>query len=215
LTVLAIVIGVSKNLKSGLFFFISACLWIFFSAEMVGFIIFFDSGNYESMLIVLIPFLLSAGLFFTVKIESKFINKLYKKLLLIPVLLILGIGSYIYKPTIEEINCWYYFDNNETYKVHFAKAPERTFDVELTSSDLKKEVKTKAIQYEGVYGYYCPETKVRVVTSFGKIISVKIIGFRNSKIDKKVSFSSPEKIPLEKVNGKLEILKPSWLRIWN
>ena len=100
---------------------------------------------------------------------------------------LLGIGSYIYKPTIEEINCWYYFDNDETYNVRFGTAPERTFDVELTSDDLKKEVKTEAIQYEGRDGYYCPETKVRVVTSFGQIISVRIIGFRNSEIDKKVS----------------------------
>ena len=191
LTITAIVMGFSKNVKSGLIFFVSSCLWIIFSAETIGFIVFFDSGNYGRMIIGLIPFLLSVGLLFSIKIENKFINKFNRKLLLIPVLLILGIGSYIYKPSMEEINCWYYFDNGKTYNVRFAKAPERTFDVELTSDDLKKEVMADAIQYEGRDGYYCPETKVRVVTSFGKIISVKIIGFRNSEIDKKISFSSP------------------------
>ena len=215
LTITAIVMGFSKNVKFGLIFFVSSCLWIIFSAETIGFIVFFDSGNYGRMIIGLIPFLLSVGLLFSIKIENKFINKFNRKLLLIPVLLILGIGSYIYKPSMEEINCWYYFDNGKTYNVRFAKAPERTFDVELTSDDLKKEVMADAIQYEGRDGYYCPETKVRVVTSFGKIISVKIIGFRNSEIDKKISFSSPEKIPLENVIGKLEILKPFMLRLWD
>ena len=215
MTIVAIVMGIIKHKKFGLALFISACMWIILSAETIGFILFFDLGHYERMIIGLIPFLLSAGLLLSVKIESKFINKLYKKLLLIPALSILGIGSYIYKPTIEEINCWYYFDNDETYNVLFAKAPERTFEVELTSADLKKEVMTEAIQYEGRDGYYCPETKVRVVTIFGNIKSIKIIGFRNSEIDKKVNFSSTEIIPLEKVNGKLEILKPFLLRIWN
>ena len=83
------------------------------------------------------------------------------------------------------------------------------------SDELKKEVKTEALQYEGRNGYYCPETKVRVGTCFGKIKSAKIMSFRNSEIDKKVNFSSPTKIPLEKVNGKLEILKPFILRLWN
>ncbi|WP_421920085.1 hypothetical protein [Marinifilum sp.] len=215
LTILAIVMGIIKSVKSGIIFFITACLWIIFSAETIGFIILFDPSNYEKMLIGLIPFVLGAGLLFSVKIESKFINKLYKKLILIAVLLILGIGSYIYKPTIEEINCWYYFDNDETYNVRFTKSPERTFDVELTSVDLKKEVMAEAIQYEGHVGYYCPETKIRVVSSFGKIKSIKIIGFRNSETDEKINFTSTEIIPLESVNGKLEIIKPFMLRLWN
>jgi len=108
----------------------------------------------------------------------------------------------IYKPTTEEVNCWYYFDNSQTYNVLFAEGSERTFEVELSSSELKNEVKTEALQYEGRKGYYCPETKVRIVTNFRKIISAKIMSFRNSETDKKVNFRSPIKIPLEKVNGK-------------
>jgi hypothetical protein len=53
------------------------------------------------------------------------------------------------------------------------------------------------------------------VTNFGKIISAKIMSFRNSETDKKLNFTSPIKIPLEKVNGKLEIMKPLMLSLWN
>lgn len=215
ITVIAIIMGISKHEKADLIFLISACLWMILSAETIGFVIFFDSGNYGRMLIGLIPFLLSSGVFFSTQTEINLINTLTNKLLLVPLLLLIGIGSYVYKPTTEEVNCWYYLDNDKTYNVRFAESPERTFEVELSSDGLKKEVKTEALQYEGRNGYYCPETKVRVVTSFGKIISAKIMSFRNSEIDKKVIFSNPTKIPLEKVNGKLEILKPFILRLWN
>lgn len=215
LTVIAIIAGITKHKKVNLIFIISACLWIILSAETIGFVIFFDEGNYGRMLFGVIPFLLSIGLLFSTQTEIKLINTLTKKFLLAPLFMLIGIGSYVYKPTIEEVNCWYYLDNDKTYNVRFAETPERTFEVELSSDELKKEVKEEALQYEGRKGYYCPETKVRVVTSFGKIISAKIMSFRNSKINKKVNFSSPTKIPLEKVNGKLEILKPFMLRLWN
>jgi len=215
LTIIAIIAGISKHKKANLIFIFSACLWIVFSAETIGFVIFFDEGNYQRMLLGFIPLLLSMGVLFSTQTDIKLINTIMQKFILVSLLMLIGIGSYIYKPTTEEINCWYYFDNNKTYNVLFAKAPERTFEVELSSDELKKEVKTEALQYEGRNGYYCPETKVRVVTSFGKIISAKIMSFRNSKIEKEVIFSSPTKIPLEKVNGKLEILKPFILRLWN
>ncbi|MFC6999824.1 hypothetical protein [Rufibacter roseus] len=215
LTVIAIIMGISKNKKADIVFFISACLWIILSAETIGFVIFFDEGKYGRMLIGVIPFMISTGLLLTAQIEFKLLNTFTKRFALVPFFLILGIGSYVYKPTIEEVNCWYYLGNEKTYKVLFAEAPERTFEVELSSEELKKEVKNEALQYEGRNGYYCPETKVRVVTNFGKISSAEILSFRNSEIDKKVNFSSPAKIPLEKVNGKLEILKPFILRLWN
>jgi len=215
LTVIAIIAGITKHKKASLIFIISACLWIMLSAESIGFVIFFDEGNYGRMLFGVIPFLLSTGLLFSTKTEIKLIDTLTKKFLLVPLFMLIGIGSYVYKPTTEEVNCWYYLDNDKTYNVRFAETPERTFEVELSSDELKKEVKEEALQYEGRKGYYCPETKVRVVTSFGKIISAKIMSFRNSEIDKKVNFNSPTKIPLEKVNGKLEILKPFILRLWN
>jgi hypothetical protein len=214
LTAIAIIVGISKHKKANLVFIISACLWMVLTAETIGFVIFFDEGNYGRILFGVIPFLLSTGLLFSTQTEIKLINTITKKFLLVPLFMLIGIGSYVYKPTTEEVNCWYYLDNDKTYNVRFAETPERTFEVELSSDKLKKEVKEEALQYEGRKGYYCPETKVRVVTSFGKIISAKIMSFRNSEIDKKVNFSSPTKIPLEKVNGKLEILKPFILRLW-
>lgn len=215
ITVIAIIAGISKHKKADTIFFISACMWMILSAETIGFVIFFDAGNYERTLVGIIPLLLSTGVMFSSQTEMKLTNTLTKKFLIAPLFILLGICSYIYKPTTEEVNCWYYLNNDKTYNVLFAETPERTFEVELSSAGLKKEVKTEALQYEGRNGYYCPETKVHVVTSFGKIISAKIMSFRNSEIDRKVEFSSPTEIPLEKVNGKLEILKPFMLRLWN
>jgi len=215
LTVITIIAGISKHKKANLIFIISACLWMMLSAETIGFVIFFDEGNYPRMLLGIIPFLLSMGVLFSTQNEIKLISTFMQKSIFVSLLMLIGIGSYVYKPTTEEINCWYYFDNNKTYNVLFAKGPERTFEVELSSDELKKEIEIEALQYEGRNGYYCPETKVRVVTSLGKIISAKIMSFRNSEIDKKVNFNSPIKIPLEKVNGNLDILKPFMLRLWN
>ncbi len=215
LTVIAILMGISKHKKADTVFFISACLWMILSAETIGFVIFFDEGNYERMILGFIPLVLSTGLLFSARPEIKLINNSVKKFAFVPFCLLLGIGSYVYKPTLEEVNCWYYFGNGNTYNVLFAETPDRTFEVELSSEELKQEVINEALQYEGRNGYYCPETKVRVVTNFGKIISAKIMSFRNSEIDKKVNFNSPTKIPLEKIDGKLEILEPFILRLWN
>ncbi|PID95500.1 MAG: hypothetical protein CSA94_01290 [Bacteroidetes bacterium] len=215
LTAVAIVLGIGRHKKSDLIFLISASLWLISSSETIGFVIFFDEGSYGRMLFGIIPFLLGIGLLFSTQIELKFINTSSRKIILALLFVLIGIGSYGYKPTTAEVNCWYYLDNGKTYNVLFAKTPERTFEVELSSDKLKNEVKAEALQYEGRDGYYCPETKVRVVTRFGTIISAKVISFRNSEIDKKVTFSSPTKIPLDKVNGKLEILKPFILSIWN
>jgi hypothetical protein len=215
LTVVAIISGISKYKKADLTFLASACLWILLSAETIGFVMFFDSGNSERMIVGLIPLLLGCGLLFSIKSQFNLVNTLSKRFLLIPVLAGIGIGSYIYKPTTDEVNCWYYFEKGNTFRVRFAETPDRTFEVELSSNGLKKEVKTEALQYEGRDGYYCPETKVKVVTSFGKIISAKILSFRNSEIDKKVTFNNQMTIPLDKINGKLEILKPYMLRLWN
>ena len=215
LTVAAIISGINKYKKGDLIFLASACLWILLSTETIGFVMFFDSGSYQRMIVGLIPFLLGCGTLFSIKSHFSLADTFSKKLLFILILVGLGIGSYVYKPTTEEVNCWYYLEQGKTFKVLFAETPERTFEVELTSEKLKEEVKTDALQYEGRNGYYCPETKVKVVTSFGKIILAKIISFRNSEIDKKVTFSNQATIPLDKVSGKLEILKPYMLRLWN
>ncbi len=215
ITIIAIILGIKKHIISGLISFISACLWMVLSAETIGFVIFFDLNNFERMLIGIIPFLLGSGLMFFVQTEIKRIDNLATKFLIVILCLLFGIGSYIYKPTTEEVNCWYYFNDDKTYNVLFAETPDRTFEVELSSDELKKQVKKEALQYKEQIGYYCPETKVRVITCFGKIKSAKIMSFRNSEINKVVNFDNPTKIPLEKVKGKLDILKPSLLRIWS
>lgn len=214
-TLMAIALGINKNKKSNLVFFISASFWILMSAETIGFVIFFDSGNYERMLIGIIPLFLGIGLMLSTKNKEKRISFLIKKGLVILFLTALGISSYVYKTSTEEINCWYHFEDEESYKVVFASSPKHKFEVILSSQELKKEVKKEAIKYENIDGYYCPETKVRVVTYYGKIISAKIISFRNSETDKNITFSHQVKIPLNEVKGEVEILKPYLLRIWS
>ena len=215
LTIVAIILGISKHKKNNLIFFISACLWILLSSETIGFVIFFDSGNYERMIIGIIPLVLGIGLIISSQPMEKWIKPLNIRLLIIPALTIIGICSYVYKPSTDEVNCWYYFEDKESYIVRFAEAPDYTFEARLSSEEIKEKVKKDGLQYSGRDGYYCPETKVNVVTCFGNIISAKVKSFRNSEIDKKVVFNNPAKIPLDKVQGKIEILEPFMLRLWN
>ncbi|MDO6817538.1 hypothetical protein [Zobellia sp. 1_MG-2023] len=215
LTIVAIILGISKHRKHNLIFFISASLWILFSAETIGFVIFFDSGNYERMIIGIIPLVLGIGFIISSRPMEKWIKNLNTRLLIIPALIIIGICSYAYKPSTDEVNCWYYFENTESYNVRFAQAPDYTFEVRLSSEEVKEKVKKDGLQYASTAGHYCPETKVSVVTCFGNVISAKVMSFRNSEIDKKVVFNNPAKIPLDKVQGKIEILKPFMLRLWN
>jgi hypothetical protein len=215
ITTIAIISGISKSKYSNITFFISAILWVIVSAENIGFVIFFDNGNYERMIFGSIPLILSTTILLTTSIEFKYINSFSKKIFLLVGLVLLGIGSYIYKPTIKEINCWYYFDKNQDFKISFADSPNSKFEVELNSDQLKKLVKKEGMQYSSREGYYCPETKVRVITSFGKIISAKIKSFRNTDIDKKVVFEEPTEIPIYKINGNREILKPFMINLWN
>jgi len=70
ITIISIFLGISKHKKTGSIFFISACLWIILSAETIGFMIFFDLGNYKRMLVGIFPLLLSIGVLFSTKIGN-------------------------------------------------------------------------------------------------------------------------------------------------
>jgi len=215
LTIGAIISGIMKHPKADWAFFTIGCLWIVFGAETMGFALFFDEGNYQRMTLGLIPFLMGGGILFSRPFEVPLFNTPAKKLLLVPVLMGMGLGSYVHKVTTSTVNCWYYLDQGEDFNVLFAEVPGRTFEVRLSSKELKQVVSKEAIQYEGHEGYYCPETEIRVVTSFGNLTSAEIIAFRNSQIDKKVIFSQPEAIPLDKAVGTIDILKPYTPPLWN
>ena len=214
-TITALIAGLTKYKETNTILFVSGCAWMIFSFETIGFTIFFDKGNYERMLAGAIPLFLAFSLTLFTSVDYKPVDSIVKKLCLFPIFMLLGIGSYVYKPTIEEINSWYFFGEGQTYKVTFAKAPNRTFTAKMCSYELKSQVISEGLQYEGRNGYYCPETKIRVITSFSKIISAEILSFRNSEIDKRVDFSSPTYIPLDRVDGRLDILRPYTLRLWN
>lgn len=55
--------------------------------------------------------------------------------------------------------------------------------------------------------------KVQVVTRFKKIISVKILGFRNSTTDYKAILDEPFEIDINKIYGDKEILQPNYFNV--
>ena len=125
--------------------------------------------------------------------------------------LVIGLLSFIYKPHTDEFNCWYYFDDKrDEYKITFAITPDHKFETIASSPELKEIVKKEGLTYEGRDGYYWPETKVRVTTRFKEIIGVKILGFRNSEIDKKVRLEKPFEIDLRTIKGDKSILEPEF-----
>lgn len=133
-----------------------------------------------------------------------------------PTLLVLAIASigllsFVRKPHTNEFNCWYYFDNDKKdYKISFAITPDHIFETTTDSKELKEFVLKYGIRDEFRPGIYCPETKVRVVTSFKKIIAVKILGFRNSTTDYKATLDEPFKIDIDKIYGDKGILQPDF-----
>jgi len=213
-TVIAIMLEINKKKQADIFFFISASLWILFNAESIGFLIFFP-GQYfiKTGFFLTIPIILSIGLIFLIKSKIKYFNTNYKKSFLILFLLFIGVISYVYKPYTKEVNAIYSLSTYKKYKVNFSIATSYSFDVVLSSENLKKLVEKNAMDISS--GFYCPETKIRVISCFGKIVSAKILSFRNTEIDKKFVLKNPIKIPIDKIRGKLSILKPIFLNLWD
>ena len=207
-TVIAIYLKVIKHRNSNLIFLIVAYLWVIAGADTIGFSLFFDIEKDNRIFLGMIPLLMGIGLVLIMYSKQFILNTLIKRLSLAFILTLLTIGSYFQKTTNAYLNCWYHLDNSKSYLVRFAETPDRNFAVELSSHELKTKVVKDALRYKGIKGYYCPETKIQVVTSFGRVISAEIIEFRNSEIDKKVKLDNPVRIPLNKVKHSLDILKP-------
>lgn len=215
LTITSVISGIARYKQANILFVFTGWAWMVFNFELVGFIIFFDPGNHERMIIAIIPLVVAFLLVLFTPTTEQVNRFVWEKILVITTSMLIGIGSYVYKPRIEAVNCWYYFTDEDHYKVRFAETPEQTFEVELSFEKLKKQVKREGLQFEGISGYYCPETEVRVITSFSKIVSAEILSFRNTDTDKKIRFYGPTSIPLDKVKGDIDILKPYSMSIWD
>jgi len=106
------------------------------------------------------------------------------------------------KPHINEFNCWYHFDNDKKdYRITFAITSDHIFETTTDSEELKEFVLKYGIRDEFRPGIYCPETKVRVVTRFKKIVAVNILGFRNSTTNYKATLEEPFEIDINKIYG--------------
>ncbi len=79
-----------------------------------------------------------------------------------------------------------------------------------SSKDLKEIILKEGMTYESREGYYCPESRVKVITRFKEIVAVKVMGFMNSEIDKNVDFGNGFKIDLNSMVGDKSILEPKF-----
>ncbi|MEZ4774101.1 MAG: hypothetical protein R3D00_13035 [Bacteroidia bacterium] len=215
LTAASIIAGIARYKHANSLFVFTGWAWMVFNFELIGFIIFFDPGNYGRMIMPIMPLVVALLLVLFTPTTEQVNRFVWEKVLVFFSSMLIGIGSYVYKPRIETVNCWYDFTHEYHYTVIFTESPQKTLEVELSFEMLKKQVKQEGLQYEGRPGYYCPETEVRVITSFSKIVSAEILSFRNTDTFKKIRFSGPTSIPLSQVVGDIDILKPSYMSIWD
>jgi hypothetical protein len=203
-----------RNTGLTIMFFVSIG-WLLRYFEHASFLTLYDNENIGRWVIVAIPILLSTIILtFTYKarqdIQEKPFSPKFPTLLVLAIASI-GLISFMRKPHTNEFNCWYYFDNDKKdYKISFAITPDHIFETTTDSKELKEFVLKYGIRDEFRPGIYCPETKVRVVTSFKKIIAVKILGFRNSTTDYKATLNEPFEIEIDKIYGDKGILQPDF-----
>jgi hypothetical protein len=203
-----------KKLGQTVMLFVSAA-WLLRYFEHASYLILYDPNSSGRWFLTIIPLLFALPIFgLTLREKFKQFDKTFKNWYwgLLPLtFLAIGLFSFLYKPHTDEFNCWYYFDDkSDDYKISFAITPDHIFETTANSPELKEIVIKEGLTYEGRDGYYWPETKVRVTTRFKKIIGVKILGFRNSEIDKKVRLENPFEIDLETIKGDKSILEPEF-----
>jgi len=204
------------NRKIGLTITLIASIgWLLRYFEHAAFLTLYDIQNGGRWVIVVIPIILSAIILILTyrsrqDLQGKLIN-FRKPILLIVGIAAIGLLSFVRKPHTNEFNCWYYIDNDkQDYKITFAITPDHIFETTTDSKELKEFVLKYGIRDEFRPGIYCPETKVRVVTRFKKIIAVKILGFRNSTTDYKATLDKPFEIDINEIYGDKGILEPKF-----
>lgn len=194
---------------------IAMIVWLLTFFERAAYVLLYDIHNIFIWVIVGIPIFLSIIIMTLTyrslqAIQGKGFN------LRTPLLLIVGIASvallsFVRKDHTNEFNCWYYFDKGkEDFRVTFAVTPDQMFETTTNSIELKDFVLKYGIRDEFRNGIYCPETKVRIVTRFKKVVAVKILGFRNSTTDFKAILDRPVELDMKKILGDKKILEPKF-----
>lgn len=214
-TLIGFVALLTKRPKGLTIMFFVSIGWLLRYFEHASFLALYDNQNIGRWVIVIIPILLSTIILTLIHnsrqdIQGKPFSSKFPTLLVLAIASI-GLLSFVRKPHTNEFNCWYYFDNNKKdYKISFAITPDHIFETTTNSKELKEFVLKYGIRDEFRPGIYCPETKVRVVTRFKKIIAVKILGFRNSTTDYKATLEEPFEIDINKIYGDKGILQPDF-----
>lgn len=189
-----------------------AAVWLLRYFEHVSYLIYYDALNSGRWILVGIPLFLAFWLFgLTYKHRREYRKKETGiKQLGIAFIVFFSIGmiSFVWKPHTDEFNCWYYIDEESgNIKISFSITPDHIFEATNNSPKLKEIIEKEGLTYESRDGYYCPETKVRIISSFKKVIAIKILGFRNSELDKHVKFSPPIEIDIQTISGDLSLLE--------
>lgn len=212
-----VVLLVKRTAGLTIVFFVSIG-WLIRYFEHASYLTLYDIQNVGRWVIVAIPILLSTTILtLSYKARQAIQEKTFN--IRFPILLVLAIASigllsFVRKPHTKEFNCWYYIDNDKKdYKISFAITPDHIFETTTDSKELKEFVLKYGIRDEFRSGIYCPEKKVQVVTRFKKIISVKILGFRNSTTDYKAILDEPFEIDINKIYGDKEILQPNYFNV--
>lgn len=211
-TLIGFITLLSKRTTGLILMFFVSIGWLLRYFEHASFLTLYASQNIGRWIIVAIPILLSIIILrLTYKARQDFQEKVFS--LKFPTLLVLwiatiGLLSFARKPHINEFNCWYHFDNDKKdYRITFAITPDHIFETTTDSEELKEFVLKYGIRDEFRPGIYCPETKVRVVTRFKKIVAVNILGFRNSTTNYKATLEEPFEIDINKIYGDKGILQ--------
>lgn len=189
--------------------------WLLRYFEHAGYLLLYDMTSPGRWLLTLVPILLAFPIFLlTLRDNLKRINRTLEPWhggVALVVFLSIGLASFVHKQHTREFNCWYYFDaRNDAYRITFAVTPHHILEATNSSTELMQAVKNDGMTYERHDGYYCPETKVEVVTRFKKIVGLKILGFRNSQLDKLVWLDDPVAIDLATVRGDMVLLEPGF-----
>ena len=216
LAILAGIISSFINRKLGwTILFVSSICWLLRYFEHAAYLILYDFQNLGRWILVVITILFSFALFTLIyKARQEFKGKTFKiRFLSISLFAFLAIGlfSFIRKPHRKEFNCWYNFNNTQNnFTITFAITPGQTLEVSSNSNELKEFIKKNGIFDEFRKGFYCPQTKVRVITRFKEIVSIDLVEFRNTKINKTYRFENPVAIDINSIKGNKQILQPEF-----
>jgi len=194
---------------------LSSIGWLLRYFEHIGFILLYDSDNFGRIVITLIPILFAIPLFIVCLkqiLGNRGIKLNWHKILLVLIIFpTIGILSFLNKTHIQEFNCWYDISKTKNeFEICFALSPNHIFKTNLVDNNLKDQIIETAMTDQTRNGYYCPETKIKVQTSFKKLKSIKILGFRNTNEDQNIKFKPPIKINSSKLTGQTSILKPEF-----